>query len=103
MMANQAAPAQLAARRPCRLVLLEDAGGPRYFLDGRAVHAGDLLEVLLHSGEFFQVRFEWSGRYGVRPSFCFSVPDRQEHHRASRALPAHVTLPEGALFRRYEP
>ena len=42
-----------------RLELREQGGGLRYFLDGRPVHAGDLLEILLRAGEWLAVRFEW--------------------------------------------
>lgn len=30
---------------PGRLIVLEDAAGPRHFLDGRPVSLGDVLEV----------------------------------------------------------
>lgn len=45
----------------CRLELREEEGGPRYYLEGRPVHAGDVLEVLDDTLEDWTlVRFEWS-------------------------------------------
>lgn len=98
-------PAGTAPDPPCRLVLLEDGGDPRYFLDGRPVHNGDLLQVLVGfdpSPCWSVVRFEWSHRFGTRPSFIFMVPDRFDSINYN-PLSARMTLPEQALFRRYTP
>lgn len=45
----------------CALELGRDAGGPRYFLDERPVHAGTLLEVQRDPRGVERVRFEWNG------------------------------------------
>ncbi len=40
------------------LILSGDGGGFRYLLDGKPVHAGDLLKVKLTSKAWLPVRFE---------------------------------------------
>ncbi len=68
-----------------KLVLGEDGGGARYFLDGRPVHAGDLVEVCW-SDVWHPVRFEWTGL--LDDPVRFYVADRD----VSGRLPAHVEL-----------
>ena len=41
-----------------RLTLREDRGGLRYFLAGRPVHCGDVVEVLIGRGTWLEVRLE---------------------------------------------
>lgn len=42
------------------LELKREAGGLRYYLAGKPVHAGELLEVLLHDGSWALGRYEWN-------------------------------------------
>ena len=42
------------------LVLGRSDGGQRHYLDGRPVHAGAGLELLLADGQWLPVRYEWS-------------------------------------------
>lgn len=42
------------------LVLGRSDGGQRHYLDGRPVHAGDGLQLLLADGHWLPVRYEWS-------------------------------------------
>lgn len=76
------------------LVLGRDDGGRRYFLDGRPVHAGAELDLLLADGHWLRVRFEWSWhdarstahvalgappeaqRQGVQPTVAFELAPR---------------------------
>lgn len=44
-----------------RLVLDSDGGGRRHFLDGRAVHCGTALELLLGGGTWVGIRYETAG------------------------------------------
>lgn len=71
-----------------RLELREDAGGPRHFLDGKPVHAGTGLELMLEDENWLQGRFETSGH---KPFFCFGVKGTAEEMSAR--------LPEGAILR----
>lgn len=41
------------------LTLNWQSDGPRYYVDGEPVHAGDLLEVQLDDGSWVVVRFEY--------------------------------------------
>jgi hypothetical protein len=61
----------MTPREGTRLVLGDDGGGPRYFLDGQPVHAGTLLELLEPDGTWMLGRYEWSRRRGECPRFCY--------------------------------
>ncbi len=73
-----------------RLELREDNGGLRYFLDGRPVHAGNLLEMLLRAGEWLAVRFEWPVEDEL-PTLQLGLGETEE------TVTFH--LPEGARLR----
>ena len=77
--------------RMSRLELGEDSGGPRYFLDGRPVHAGAILELLLPGELWLPVRFEWTGCASDPPVFFLSLAETNEQ--------ARVRLPRGAALR----
>ena len=52
-----------------RLDLRLEAGGLRYYLDGKPIHAGDLLELLLDDGSWALGRYEWNYRKEDPPWF----------------------------------
>ena len=52
-----------------KLVLSEDGGGPRHYLDGRPVHCGEPLQVRL-GGVWLWVRYEASLKSLDRVSVC---------------------------------
>ena len=60
-----------------QLILGRTEGGLRHFLDGRPVHAGGMLELLLDDGRWIRVRYEWSWQPEVRPTanVALGVPD----------------------------
>ena len=51
------------------LELRVEAGGLRYYLAGKPIHAGGLLELLLDNGSWALGRFEWTYRKDDRPRF----------------------------------
>jgi hypothetical protein len=55
------------AREP---VACTTSGRRRHFLHGRAVHAGDLLEVHVIGGGWIAGRYEWSFRDDDLPRLC---------------------------------
>jgi hypothetical protein len=56
-----------------KLTAGRDEGGDRHFLDGRPVHAGALLELLMPSGKWLAVRYESSWVGGFHPRFILAV------------------------------
>ena len=72
------------------LELREEGGGLGYFLDGRPVQAGVVLEVLLEGGEWLTVRFEWKVEDQL-PTLHLDLGETQ-----SKAI---FCLPERARFR----
>lgn len=51
------------------LILEREEGGLRHYLDGRDVHAGDVLELQKADGSWVLGRYEWTFREGARPAF----------------------------------
>jgi len=52
--------------------------GPRYYLDGEPVHAGDIIEARTYDGQWTVARFEyaWDAESGeVEPFFIVPTPD----------------------------
>lgn len=93
-----------------QLRLGQDDGGRRYFLDGRPIHAGSGLELLLPSGQWVAGRFEWSYREGKRPVLCLYLGGEWEQHpdpeplegggeRYWIPLEAELPIPEKATLR----
>jgi hypothetical protein len=93
-------------RRGGRLELAEDAGGPRHFLLGEAVHAGTGLELLLADGRWIPGRYEFTRHDDdLRPLFYADLPlataapdwagadaDAAVHPEACIELPAAARL-----------
>lgn len=69
-----------------RLVLGDDGGGPRYFLAGRPVRAGAILEFDSEDEGWQSARFEWS----------HDLDEVPELYLKSGAV---IPLPEQTLFR----
>lgn len=53
------------------LELIHESGGPRYYLDGQPIHAGDVLEVW-RDGAWHCVRFEWCHLQEITPVLYYS-------------------------------
>jgi hypothetical protein len=51
------------------LELRTEAGGLRYYLAGKPIHAGELLELLLDDGRWMLGRYEWNYRKEDSPWF----------------------------------
>lgn len=67
----------------------EDEGGPRMFLDGKPVHCGDGLELLLDDGVWLPGRYETSGG---KPVFYIGLDG------GGRRLQAPILLPPTAVL-----
>lgn len=80
------------------LVLGRDEGGARHFLNGRPVHAGSLLELLLAGGHWQPVTYEWSWQPEQPPTATLTLaapPAAEglgEHPTATFALPSTAIL-----------
>lgn len=72
--------------------LREDAGGLRHFLDGRPVHAGAELELLLADGTRIRGRYEWGFERRRRPTFKVDVAPASEELEVSFPLPPKAKL-----------
>lgn len=81
-----------------QLIEAADGGGRRHFLDGRPVHAGAALELLLADGHWLRGRYEWSYAAGQAPTLHIALggPDEAQRQDAtpavSFALPARTVL-----------
>ncbi len=81
------------------LVLGRDDGGQRHFLDGRPVHAGAMLELLLGDGHWLPVRYEWSWSHDAPPTAHAALggPDGAVRHDVTPAV--SFELPPRAVVR----
>jgi len=75
------------------LLLGADSGGARHFLDGEAVHAGDILLLLTVDG-WLGVRYEWSFDPESEPVAYASLPG------AFAGTQVAFRIPEGARLAR---
>ena len=82
-----------------QLILGRTEGGPRHFLDGRAVHAGATLELLLDDGRWLAVRYEWSWQPEVLSAahVALGVPTRARELVATPTV--SFELPSRAILR----
>jgi len=78
------------------LELVQESSGPRHYLDGRPVHAGDVLQLAIgdFAGRllFVRVRYEWSFRADKEPVFYLPIAC------AGRIGTARVTATPDALL-----
>lgn len=51
-----------------QLILGRTDGGARHFLNGRPVHAGATLELLLERAAWLPIRYEWNWQEGTAPT-----------------------------------
>ena len=68
-------------------------GGERYFLGGRIVRGGDIVQLCC-SGGWITGRFEWDHGMGTGPTFYFSI-----ELEGGGVVQQSLELPEGALLR----
>lgn len=73
------------------ILLDDDGGGPRHFLEGRAIHCGEQLQVQI-GGHWVYVRYEMSLGYpnGLEqrsPGFASKVPKPTFHAAGGRIIP----------------
>ena len=82
-----------------QLIEATDRGGRRHFLDGRPVHAGMMLELLLPDGGWLQGRYEWSYVAGQRPTFHVTLGGPAEAERQGELPGVSFELPARAVLR----
>ena len=86
-----------------QLILGRSEGGARHFLDGRPIHAGARLELLLPDERWLPIRYEWSWDPDKPPTghMALGVPAKG----ALPAIPPSVgfDLPPDAILRWPEP
>ena len=95
MDSDSSASASVASSRafPGRLIEGEDAGGQRYYLDGRPVRCGDVLELRLPGECWIYVVFQLERR---QPVLILYVGNRYEHRflvRQAGELEERADLP----------
>jgi len=81
-----------------QLILAEDDGGRRHFLDGHPIHAGTCLELLGAAGHWLTIRYEWS--WDEQPptaQLTLGAPPGAERHQIAPAV--SFPLPPRAVLR----
>ena len=76
-----------------QLIEASDAGGRRHFLDGRPVHAGMTLELLLPGGHWLAGRYEWSYVAGELPTLHVELGGTAEAERQGEVPAVPFPLP----------
>jgi len=71
------------------LVLEQDSGGLRHTLEGKAVHAGEVLELAMEDDKWIQGRYEWTFQGDSLPRFYLGLAGE----------PPGPPTDEGALLR----
>ena len=82
-----------------QLIEASDAGGRRHFLDGRPVHAGMTLELLLPGGHWLAGRYEWSYVAGELPTLHVELGGPAEAERQGEVPAVSFPLPPRAVLR----
>jgi len=82
-----------------QLIEAADAGGRRHFLDGRPVHAGTTLELLLADGHWMTGRYEWSFAAGEPPTLHVMLGGPAEAERQGELPVVSFTVPPRAVLR----
>ena len=80
------------------LVLGRSDGGPRHFLNGLPVHAGDGLQLLLAGGTWLPIRYEW-GWDDKPPRAYAALGAPPEAVRQDQAPLIEFALPPRAILR----
>ena len=73
------------------LLLGQGSGGPRHFLDGEPVHAGEILLLLTVDG-WLGVRYEWSFDVNSEPTAYMALPGAFETTQIPFRIPADARL-----------
>jgi hypothetical protein len=73
-----------------QLIEAADAGGRRHYLDGRPVHAGTTLELLLPDGDWLTGHYEWGYVAGEAPTLHVALggPRELSARARCRVVPA---------------
>ena len=81
------------------MILGESEGGPRFYLDGQSMHAGDGIHLLTVSG-WLPGRYEyhWSQGEDLRPFFHFTIAG--VYQEVSIRIPPHARLAWPSEFAR---
>jgi hypothetical protein len=82
-----------------QLILGRDGGGQRHFLDGRPVHAGSSLELLLGEAGWVRVRYEWSWQPDARPTAHLALGVPAPARDLADGPVVSFALPERAILR----
>jgi len=84
-----------------QLILGRSEGGQRHYLDGRPVHAGDTLELLLDDGCWLRVRYEWSWQPDVAPTahIALGLPASARKQLSIDPPTTSFALPPRAILR----
>jgi hypothetical protein len=82
-----------------QLIEAADPGGRRHFLDGRPVHAGTTLELLLAGGQWLRGRSEWSYAAGQSPTFHVALGGPAGAERQGELPVVSFRLPPRAVLR----
>lgn len=89
---------QPSPERQGALELRQDAGGLRYYLAGKGVHAGDVLEMLFPGNVWVRGRYE-SSRNDVRPLFYIALGGDWEKQAEAEPLQVAFSIPDEATLR----
>ena len=82
-----------------QLILARTDGGQRHFLDGRPVHAGARLELLLDDGRWVSVRYEWSWQPDEPPRAYLALGVPTPARAITDAPVVSFALPAPAILR----
>lgn len=93
-----------------RLQLRQEPSGPRHYLDGEPVHAGQVLELALFEGVavtaagdadpvWLRGRYEWSYQPGDLPRFFLELGNGLALGRGECVALAEFRLPAAAVLR----
>lgn len=82
-----------------QLIEASDAGGRRHFLDGRPVHAGTTLELLMPDGHWLSGRYEWNFVAGEAPTLDLALGGPAEAQRQGEVPVVSFPLPARAVLR----
>jgi hypothetical protein len=82
-----------------QLILGRSDGGPRHYLDGKPVHAGDTLELLTDSEDWLPVRYEWDWNVEHAPRAYFNLGLPAPARGVTEPPDVSVALPSTAILR----
>ncbi len=82
-----------------QLILGRSDGGARHYLDGRPVSAGSGLELLIASGHWLPVRYEWDWNAEHAPRAYFNLGVPEPARELVDAPDASIALPSTAILR----